>query len=155
METKMKLNSTKKIMRVLVLTGGFAFSSLLAQGQNQNVGIGTPNPDPSAILELKANNQGILIPRMSTTDRLAIVGPAKGLLVFDITLNEFWYFDGTVWATAMGPAGPAGPAGAPGVPGPVGPAGPPGPLSYIALPAGMQMTPATHVAPVPTPEASA
>ena len=53
-----------------------------------------------------------------------------------------------------GPPGPAGPAGAPGVPGPVGPAGPPGPLSYIALPAGMQMTPAA--APVaPTPEASA
>ncbi|MBK7009422.1 MAG: hypothetical protein IPH36_12755 [Saprospiraceae bacterium] len=50
-------------------------------GQN-NVGIGNLNPHPSSLLDLTASNKGILIPRMSNTERLAIAAPATGLLVF-------------------------------------------------------------------------
>jgi hypothetical protein len=49
-------------------------------------------PDPTAILDVKSYNKGILIPRMSTTDRLAIAAP-RGLLVFDSTINSFWFCD--------------------------------------------------------------
>jgi trimeric autotransporter adhesin len=47
-------------------------------------------PNPKAILDVKSYNKGILIPRMSTTDRLAIEGPI-GLLVYDTTTRSFWY----------------------------------------------------------------
>lgn len=69
--------------------------TLLAQG----VGINNDNtnPDPTAILHIKSTDKGVLVPRMSTAQRTAIVTPAVGLLVFDLTSNGFWYFDGTVW----------------------------------------------------------
>jgi hypothetical protein len=49
-------------------------------------------PHPGAILDLNSTNKGVLIPRMSTADRLAIAAP-RGLLVFDTTTNSFWYCD--------------------------------------------------------------
>lgn len=94
-----------------------------------NVGVGTISPDPSAILDLNATDKGILIPRVTQTQRLAIVNPAQGLMVYDVTDNTFWYFDGTVWVQSIGlpgPAGPAGPAGANGANGATGATGPAG-----------------------------
>ena len=63
----------------------------------QNVAINEDGslPDPKAILDVKSYSKGILIPRMSTTDRLAIEAP-RGLLVFDTTTNSFWYCDSVV-----------------------------------------------------------
>lgn len=60
----------------------------------------TPNntdPDQSAMLDVKSTDKGILIPRMTSTQRIGISSPAVGLLVFDLSTNGFWYFDGTVW----------------------------------------------------------
>src|SRR5690349_5541231 len=53
-------------------------------------------PDANAILDIKSNNKGILIPRMSSAARLAIP-PTKGLLVYDSTTQSFWYNTGTLW----------------------------------------------------------
>jgi trimeric autotransporter adhesin len=63
----------------------------------QNVAINEDGslPDPGAILDLNSTNKGVLIPRMSTADRLAIAAP-RGLLVFDTTTNSFWYCDSVV-----------------------------------------------------------
>jgi hypothetical protein len=62
-----------------------------------NVGIGTAAPVSSAKLELSSTTQGFLPPRMSTTERLAIASPATGLMVYDTTLNQMAYFNGTLW----------------------------------------------------------
>lgn len=66
---------------------------------SQGVGINddNTNPDPTAILDVKSTDKGMLVPRMSSVQRTAIPTPAVGLLVFDLTTNGFWYFDGTVW----------------------------------------------------------
>jgi hypothetical protein len=61
------------------------------------VGIGTTNPDSSAVLELKSTNKGMLMPRMSASQRLAIAAPAKGLLVFDTTSKAFYFYADTSW----------------------------------------------------------
>ena len=64
-----------------------------------NVGIGTTSPHDKAILDISSNEKGLLIPRMTTANRLAI-GPntaSAGLLVYDIDDSSFWYWDGTVW----------------------------------------------------------
>ena len=50
----------------------------------QNVGIGTSTPNSSAILDVSSTSKGILLPRMSTTQRNAIVSPAVGLSVFNV-----------------------------------------------------------------------
>ena len=53
--------------------------------------------DPSAIVEYESTEKGILIPRMSTTDRVAINLPANSLLVYDTTSASFWYWKDTAW----------------------------------------------------------
>ncbi|MFZ2906062.1 MAG: hypothetical protein WAZ98_07670 [Cyclobacteriaceae bacterium] len=75
----------------------FITSQLVAQ-----VGIGTSTPNAKAVLELKSpgNNQGFLVPRLTTAERTAIGGlgaTEKGLLVFDISDNKFYYWSGTAW----------------------------------------------------------
>jgi hypothetical protein len=53
-------------------------------------------PDNSAMLDVNSGNKGLLIPRMSTADRLSILNPANGLMVFDITTGNFNYMN-TTW----------------------------------------------------------
>jgi len=62
------------------------------------VGINTTNPDASAIFEISSNNKGVLIPRVTQSQRVSIPNPASGLLVFQTnSLSGFWYFDGSSW----------------------------------------------------------
>lgn len=44
----------------------------------------------------------MLIPRTSTSSRLAIVNPAKGLIIYDTTTSGFWYHTGSAWAQLAG-----------------------------------------------------
>ncbi|MEC5164608.1 hypothetical protein RCH18_000327 [Flavobacterium sp. PL11] len=67
-------------------------SSAVAQ-----VGIGTDNPATSSIVEVASTNKGMLLPRMNTTERNNITAPATGLHVFDTTLNDLLFYDGTSW----------------------------------------------------------
>ncbi|MCB0533848.1 MAG: hypothetical protein H6574_13915 [Lewinellaceae bacterium] len=55
------------------------------------------NPNPSAMLDVKSSNKGMLVPRMTSTQRMSIASPATGLLVFDETTGGFWFYNGTVW----------------------------------------------------------
>ncbi|MCI4669830.1 MAG: hypothetical protein MRZ79_16970 [Bacteroidia bacterium] len=55
------------------------------------------NPNSSAMLDIKSSSKGILIPRMSETERANIINPANGLMVFDTTHNSFWFFNGSLW----------------------------------------------------------
>ena len=117
----------------LITIGFLSMFAMVSFGQN-NVGIGTTTPDPSAVLEMESTDQGVLVPRMTSAQRLAIIAPVDALLVYDTDVACFYYFvTATGWqnlcAGAVGPAGPAGPPGADGVDGvdgAVGPAGPPG-----------------------------
>lgn len=61
------------------------------------VGVNTNTPDPSAVLDVESQTQGLLMPRMTTVQKLAIATPATGLIVFDTDLNSFQYYDGTSW----------------------------------------------------------
>jgi len=54
-------------------------------------------PDPSAMLDIKSTDKGMLIPRMKTDQREAIINPAAGLLVYDTDESSFFYYTGTVW----------------------------------------------------------
>ncbi len=74
-----------------------------------NVGIGTNSPASDAALEVKSSTQGILIPRLSTAQRLAIVNPTNGLMVYDSNYNCFYYYvsSAVVWRSICpGPTGP-------------------------------------------------
>jgi uncharacterized protein (TIGR02145 family) len=53
--------------------------------------------DSSAMLDVKSDTKGLLIPRMTSLQRENIVNPADGLLVFDTDVQGFYYCSGSVW----------------------------------------------------------
>jgi hypothetical protein len=62
-------------------------------------GIGTASPNASSLLEVKSTSKGVLIPRMTLTQRNAIASPATGLLIFQTNSTPgFYFFNGTAWA---------------------------------------------------------
>jgi hypothetical protein len=74
----------KKIIILLsqILIVGFIY------GQSVAINNSGALANQSAILDLQTNSKGILMPRMSYIERLAIVNPATGLLVYKITRLE-------------------------------------------------------------------
>lgn len=46
----------------------------------------------SAMLDVVSTTKGILVPRMTSTERIDISSPANGLLVFDETTASFWFY---------------------------------------------------------------
>lgn len=92
---------------------------------SQGVAINTTGAasDTSAILDISSTTKGLLIPRMTTVQRTTInplTTTQRGLLVYDITVNQFFFWDGTMWIMAIGPQGPAGLPGATGITGTTG-----------------------------------
>ena len=63
------------------------------------------DPDISALLDVQSTQKGILIPRMSSSERNAIPTPATGLIVFDNNTTSFWYYDGAGWVEIGSGAG--------------------------------------------------
>lgn len=49
------------------------------------------------MLDITSTTKGLLIPRMTTTNRTAITSPATGLTVYDTDLNLFYYYNGSTW----------------------------------------------------------
>ncbi len=59
----------------------------------QSVGIGTTTPSASALLDVTSTTKGLLLPRMTTAQRIAITGVA-GLVVYDTDFKEFYHHNG-------------------------------------------------------------
>jgi len=78
---------------------------------NAQVGINTTNPEASAALDIASSNKGLLIPRMTQSQRNAIhpTITANGLLVYQTDENTgFYYFNGIEWRRLEGVQGPQG-----------------------------------------------
>ena len=77
------------------------FLLFLALGitSNAQVAVNTDGTAPanSAMLDVKSISKGMLVPRMTTVQRIGITNPATGLLVYDNTTGSFWYNNATTW----------------------------------------------------------
>jgi hypothetical protein len=73
------------------------FISLSLSGFSQGVGIGATQVDPSALFEVNSTTKGVLLTRMTTAQRKAIIQPEVGLLVFDIDKHTLYMYDGSAW----------------------------------------------------------
>ena len=94
-------------------TNNFAYHSYLPSGTNrwnlymagtaQNylagaLSIGVTTANASALLQVDSTTQGVLFPRMTTTQKNAISSPAVGLIIYDTTLNKLCVYTGS-WQT--------------------------------------------------------
>jgi hypothetical protein len=50
-------------------------------------------------VEINSTTQGVLFPRMTTTQKNAIVSPASGLVIYDTTLNKLCVRGASAWET--------------------------------------------------------
>lgn len=67
---------------------------------NGAAGIGTTTPNASSLLDISSTTKGILIPRMTKSQRDAIVAPAEGLLIYQTTNSPgVYYYDGSSWSS--------------------------------------------------------
>lgn len=90
-------------MKIHILVVSLTCLSFL--GVAQSVGIGTETPNNNAILELVApdGDQGLLVPRLSTTNRTATTFTSNlsendnGLMVYDLDLNKFFFWIQNQW----------------------------------------------------------
>ena len=59
----------RKVLLAVLFAGSVAFTSF-----SQSVGVGTKTPNPNAILDITApnNDQGLLMPRLTTVNRTAL-----------------------------------------------------------------------------------
>ncbi|PWK27908.1 FG-GAP repeat protein [Arcicella aurantiaca] len=61
------------------------------------IAIGGGSPNASAVFQLNSTTKGFVPPRMTTGQRLAIVSPIDGLMVFDTSTDSFWFFNTNKW----------------------------------------------------------
>jgi hypothetical protein len=88
---------------IFLLTLLWLHKTIYAQ---QNVGIGTNTPHASAVLDMRSNNKGLLIPRInltSETDVTTIPGPLISLLVYNFNGalpdgEGFYFWNGGKWS---------------------------------------------------------
>jgi sugar lactone lactonase YvrE len=87
-----------------LLAGLFSFTA-----QAQGVTIGTAGtPDASAALEVRSTTKGLLLPRLTSAQRAAIVSPAAGLLIFQTdNAPGVYYYNGSTWLNMTTGTAPA------------------------------------------------
>lgn len=72
----------------------YCLLSLPCLGQSVTI---DPSAPTSAIIEANSTSGGVLVAKMTSAQRSAIVSPGTGLLVFDTTTNAFWFYNGASW----------------------------------------------------------
>ena len=76
----------------------FIAAVLLTATTLAQVGINTETPDASAALDITSTTGGLLVPRMTETQRNAISSVATGLMIYQTDGTEgFYYYNGSSW----------------------------------------------------------
>lgn len=70
-----------------------------------SVGVGTDAPNANASLELADTNKGLLVNRLTTSQKATLGGnltaAENGMVVFDTELKGLYFWDGTQWLSAL------------------------------------------------------
>jgi hypothetical protein len=85
----------------LCALGLLTLAPLASRAQTGSVGIGTTTPNASAALDVSSTSKGLLLPRLTKTQRDAIPSPAAGLLIYQTDNSPGVYqFNGTAWVAS-------------------------------------------------------
>lgn len=88
--------------KVLLLSILLVLGASQIFGQAVSINTDGSLPNASSILDVKSTTKGVLVPRMTSAERNAIAAPATGLLVYDLTTQSYFYFNGTTWFNFQG-----------------------------------------------------
>jgi hypothetical protein len=87
------------IFRTGNASGGTEQTERMRLTINGNLLIGTTTDNPRALLNLTSNEKGLLVPRLTTTERNAVTWAAgdAGMIIYNTTDNQFQGWNGTTW----------------------------------------------------------
>ncbi|MBC8034185.1 MAG: hypothetical protein H7Y03_08575 [Chitinophagaceae bacterium] len=88
-------------MKILLLTLFLAGNILYCQSQNIGINATGALPDVKAMLDIASTTTGLLIPRMTTTQRDAIATPPTGLQIFNITTGTIDIYKTSSWQSVV------------------------------------------------------
>jgi hypothetical protein len=80
-------------MKKVALLIAICFSMGNASAQNVAINNTASPADASAMLDVSSNTKGMLVPRMTQAQRVAISNPANGLLIYQTDLDSGFYFN--------------------------------------------------------------
>ncbi|TAL58030.1 MAG: hypothetical protein EPN85_12605 [Bacteroidetes bacterium] len=99
------MKKTIILITAILLTPSFQKRCASCSAQGMGVNISGAMADSSALLDADATGmnpkKGMLIPRMNTTERNAIVSPALSLLIYNTDCNVFQSWDGSRWSSLL------------------------------------------------------
>lgn len=95
-------------MKSLIFISLISFISVTLKAQSVSINEDDCAPHPSTMLDIKSTTKSLLLPRMTTAERTAIVNAAEGLLVYDIETLNLWIFKDAGWSELKTNAGGAG-----------------------------------------------
>ena len=96
MERKITSNHVNPLVVALILTTLFLLLTATLKAQNVAINTDGSKADANAILDIKSSTKGLLVPRMTTAQRMKIP-QTTGLMVYDVSTKSFWYSDGESW----------------------------------------------------------
>lgn len=124
---------------LLVLLAAFLGICQVSYGQGMAVNATGSAAHNSAVLDASSTTQGMLIPRMTNTQRNAIASPATGLMIYQTDGTAgFYFYNGSAW-TAIGGSAASTPTG-------VSPSG----IPYTVIPHTNTTTGALYFSPLST-----
>ncbi len=79
------------VIMLIIVTGN------KVTAQSMGISSSAITPDASSILEMRTSTKGLLMPRLTTTERDAITSPATGLIIYNTTTSKFNFYNGSSW----------------------------------------------------------
>ena len=95
---KLKVVGGKVISKAAMMLFALSVFYITTEAQN-NVGIGTTTPDQTAVLDVSSTDKGMLVPRLTDAQVLAISNPANGLMVYNTTDSCIWIYNSAEWVS--------------------------------------------------------
>jgi len=90
-------------MKKLIISAAFILAaSFTATAQ---VGVGTINPEGA--LDVASTDSGVLVPRVANIS--AVTTPVNGMVIYDLSLNCFNFYENGAWSGYKGSGTPSGP----------------------------------------------
>jgi hypothetical protein len=96
-----------KQLITVTLIAVVSFIGVRAGAQGMAVNTTGSAADNSAMLDVSSTTKGALMPRMDSAQRVAILSPATGLLVYQTNgaTPGFYYYSGSAWTALSGTGG--------------------------------------------------
>ncbi len=92
-------------MKRIIFTCLVFLISITTRSQSVAITSDGTAPNASAMLDVKSTTKGVLIPRMTTAQRIAIKNAAEGLLVYDMETLNLWVYKDAGWSEIRTDAG--------------------------------------------------